>query len=215
MLLIFPVLQNQFGGKQKDLADLALCIFFSFIMLSSILVVWKNTAFWILIVIIGVPWILAHWLEFLGIAEFPFMNKGQALLMIVYSITMFALLMQRILSSKIVTSHTILNAISAYIFLGLIWASMYAIMLQYNGEALNTSINLEDFSGKWDGCVYYSFTTITTLGYGDITPATPIARSLSLIEAIIGPLYLTITIARLVGLYKRSATASENIAKDI
>lgn len=215
MLLIFPVLQAQFGGKQKDLADLGLCIFFSFIMLSSILVVWKNTAFWILIVIIGIPWVLAHWLDFFNIADFPFMLESQAVLMVIYSITMFCLLIQRILSSKIVTSHTILNAISAYIFLGLIWASMYAILLQYNGTALNTSINLEDFSGKWDGCVYYSFTTITTLGYGDITPATPIARSLSLIEAIIGPLYLTITIARLVGLYKRNATVSENIAKDI
>jgi voltage-gated potassium channel len=48
---------------------------------------------------------------------------------------------------------------------------------------------------------YYSFVTLTTLGYGDITPLTPVARSLSLLEAITGQLYIAILIARLVGIH--------------
>jgi hypothetical protein len=49
--------------------------------------------------------------------------------------------------------------------------------------------------------VYYSFVTQTTLGYGDITPITAPARSLSLLEAVIGQLYVAVLIARLVGIH--------------
>jgi voltage-gated potassium channel Kch len=54
---------------------------------------------------------------------------------------------------------------------------------------------------NWIDLTYYSFVTLTTLGYGDIAPITPLARSLAYLEAIVGQIYLTIIIARLVGLY--------------
>lgn len=53
----------------------------------------------------------------------------------------------------------------------------------------------------WQNFVYYSYTTLSTLGYGDILPVTMLAKSASSIEAIIGVLYMTIIMARLVGLY--------------
>jgi hypothetical protein len=52
--------------------------------------------------------------------------------------------------------------------------------------------------------LYYSYTTLTTLGYGDITPTSPPAQSLSSLEAIVGQFYLTILVARLVGLHLTS-----------
>ena len=54
----------------------------------------------------------------------------------------------------------------------------------------------------WDQLLYFSFTTLTTLGYGDIAPLSPIARIWTVFEAIFGTLFLAILIARLVGLYK-------------
>ena len=56
--------------------------------------------------------------------------------------------------------------------------------------------------------IYYSFATLTTLGYGDITPATSHVRSLAILEAVTGTLYIAVLIARLVGLYG-SNTASD------
>ena len=60
---------------------------------------------------------------------------------------------------------------------------------------------------------YFSFTTLTTLGYGDLTPLTLATRVLSCAEAIIGQLFLTILIARLVGLHV--VRASQHAAKDM
>ena len=48
---------------------------------------------------------------------------------------------------------------------------------------------------------YYSLVTLTTLGYGDITPLEPMARGLAALEAVIGPVYLTVLVARLVGMH--------------
>ncbi len=53
----------------------------------------------------------------------------------------------------------------------------------------------------WTDVMYFSFATLTTLGYGDITPAAPIARMIVTFEAVIGPFYLAIVVARLVALF--------------
>jgi len=55
----------------------------------------------------------------------------------------------------------------------------------------------------WFDCMYYSYMTLTTLGYGDIVPMTAHARSVSILEAVSGVLYVAVLIARLVGLYPR------------
>jgi hypothetical protein len=55
---------------------------------------------------------------------------------------------------------------------------------------------------NWSDLMFFSFVTLTTLGYGDITPVTSAARSLAVIEAVFGVLYNAILIARLVGLYR-------------
>ena len=52
--------------------------------------------------------------------------------------------------------------------------------------------------------LYFSFVTLTTLGYGDIVPATPLARMLTVLEAATGVLYIAITVARLVAAYQRA-----------
>lgn len=57
--------------------------------------------------------------------------------------------------------------------------------------------------------LYFSFVTLTTLGYGDIVPATPLARILAVLEAATGVLYIAITVARLIAAYQR-ADGGEN-----
>jgi hypothetical protein len=62
-------------------------------------------------------------------------------------------------------------------------------------------VSNEDVSRTGGNFLYYSFVTLTTLGYGDITPASSPARSLSTLEAVTGQLYIAILVARLVGLH--------------
>ena len=97
-----------------------------------------------------------------------------------------------------VTYHRILGAVAVYLLLGLIWANAYGLLQQLRPDAFAGTLNEAFISQTW---IYYSFVTLTTVGYGDITPVHPVARSLAIGEALTGQLYLAITLARLVSLH--------------
>ena len=98
-----------------------------------------------------------------------------------------------------VDSNRLLGAISIYLLLGLIWTVVYLGILEFDPEAFHGS-----GGGPWlesfPEFVYFSFVSLTTLGYGDISPATPIARFVVYLEAILGQFYLAIMVASLVGI---------------
>ena len=96
-----------------------------------------------------------------------------------------------------VTHHRILGAVAVYLLLGLSWASAYAFLHQLRPDAFAGALGEALIPQTW---IYYSFVTLTTVGYGDITPVHPVARSLAIAEALTGQLYLAITLARLVSL---------------
>jgi hypothetical protein len=106
------------------------------------------------------------------------------------------LLIKKISSDTIVTSDTIKGGISIYILLGFFWAVLYMIILFFEPNALT---NIRSESAGFD-CYYYSFTTLTTLGYGDIAPVAKYARILAILEAVVGPVYLAIFVAQIIGL---------------
>jgi hypothetical protein len=90
-------------------------------------------------------------------------------------------------------------AIVVYMFLGLLWTGAYSTLelLQPGAFAIPAG-----FSGPATRHLgFFSFTTLTTLGYGDVTPVSPMAQSLATLEALIGQIYLAVLIARLVGIH--------------
>ncbi len=93
--------------------------------------------------------------------------------------------------------NRIVGAACIYEMLGLIWAVMYAGIATLAPDSFSGS-GLADPNLFWD-FVYYSFVTLTTLGYGDISPQLPFAKSLAYMEALIGQLYIAIMVASLVG----------------
>jgi hypothetical protein len=82
---------------------------------------------------------------------------------------------------------------------GLVWADAYQLVMLYVPHAFAGISTLEGAVDR-SSWVYFSFATLTTVGYGDIVPVAPIARSLSNLEALIGQLYPAIVLARLVSL---------------
>jgi hypothetical protein len=97
-----------------------------------------------------------------------------------------------------VTMHRIQGAIAAYLLLGITWASAYHFMsLLDPGAIVGTKIKP---GGGATSFMYFSFVTLTTVGYGDVTPVHEVARSLALLEALTGQLYPAILLARLVSL---------------
>jgi len=96
-----------------------------------------------------------------------------------------------------VTFQRIQGAIAAYLLLGILWATAYALLGDLRPGAFSGPVSLADGPRAY---FYFSFVTLTTVGYGDVLPVHPAARSLAMLEAVTGPLYLAILVARLVSL---------------
>ena len=110
---------------------------------------------------------------------------------------------------KGVNFNKILGAICIYIFLALIWSIFYQLLEDLIPGSFNgLSAGLKHT--HFNDLVYYSLVTITTLGYGDITPATPLAKALVIIEVIVGVFYIAILVAALVGDFMATRAQSKN-----
>ncbi|MEL6276538.1 MAG: potassium channel family protein, partial [Bacteroidota bacterium] len=103
---------------------------------------------------------------------------------------------EHILSAEEVDANTVFACISGYLILGLSAAPLFLIIHRIFDGAFSTAANQEFFE-----FMYFSFITLTAIGYGDITPIHPIAKSLTLLIGIIGQLYLTFVVAIIIGKY--------------
>jgi hypothetical protein len=125
--------------------------------------------------------------------------------------------LRAVLREKEVTGETISMSISAYLLLGLNWALLYAVIYQlqpgafrFEGSPVPIGESSPDVLQVLPAFVYFSLITLTTIGYGDITPVTSQARYAALAEGITGQLYLTILVARLVALYMARSAGPES-----
>ena len=139
--------------------------------------------------------LLGEWADglILGRGTTVFGQSAAALLLA--AVTMFVL--RRVFAPGRVTADRIVAAMCAYLFLGMFWATLFALIHEFVPAAFHfpegTSVHPTDFT-------YFSFVTLTTLGYGDITPVSPLARSLAYMEAVFGQIFIAVVIARLVAL---------------
>jgi len=112
-----------------------------------------------------------------------------------------------------VDANRILGAIAVYLLIGLIWAVVYSAVNELDPGAFNGT-EPGEWRHNFAELVYFSFVSLTTLGYGDISPDTPFTRFLVYLEAIFGQLYLAIMIAGLVGIRIAHATSGATTKDD-
>jgi hypothetical protein len=179
-----------------DQRNMILELFFSAVLISGIYAVSENRRTFFISLIIGIPAILAQWTTYIPkIHSFPIAAE-------VLSIVFFAYVSANILAfifrEKNVTTDLIIGAICAYFLVGLFWSSIYTIMEMVQPGSFLIPEGVGHPGSLFN---YYSFVTLTTLGYGDVTPLSEAARSLSVLEAAMGQLYIAVLIARLVGLH--------------
>jgi hypothetical protein len=108
------------------------------------------------------------------------------------------LLLRFVLKARDVNMHLVFAAVSVYLVIGIFWSFLFSL-LEFLEPGSFEGI-LETESGHPQAFLYFSFVTLTTLGYGDITPANAKAGSLAMTEAIIGQIYMAVLVAWLVGL---------------
>ena len=119
-----------------------------------------------------------------------------------------------VLFGGVIDINRLVGAGCIYLLSGALWGIVY-FLLSVISPASFVGITGETWSEQLNEFTYYSFVTLTTLGYGDITPAAPVARTLNYLEAVLGQMYLTVLVAALVGIHianRRSVFTSKAAA---
>jgi hypothetical protein len=170
-------------------------IFLSFLLIGGILI--SSEKFWMMITLTAMiaTTLVLHWADTL---THTLTLTALGLLFMVISFALLVAVMGiQIFRDGPITLHRIQGAIATYLLLGLTWASGFTLVALYYPHAFNGAIPSDPLH-HMESWIYFSFTTLTTVGYGDITPAHPIARSMAIMEALIGQLFPAILISRLV-----------------
>jgi hypothetical protein len=182
-----PLLEGLVGIR------LLIDIFFSALLISGIFAISDKRSTAIIGLVIAVTAFIARWSGYF-LAN-PLVSALDEVLGGVFSAYAAIAILSYVFRQKEVTADVIYGAFCVYLFFGLMWAFLFSFM-----EIVQPgSFDIETPSTY--GFIYYSFVTQTTLGYGEITPTSGAARSFSALEAIIGQLYLAVTVARLVGIH--------------
>ena len=172
-------------------------IVFSALAVVGVAIAWDHPRLLRVAIPVGVAGTFARWFAFFHPdRSSQFLSEGASLAIIL--MISWILLVQIFGRAKSITKVSIQAAIAIYLLFGFGWANAYQIAIQVNPHAFQSTVELSSTSvEEW---FYYSFVTLTTLGYGDITPLSRVARSLAIGEALTGQLYLAVLIARLIGL---------------
>ena len=180
--------------------DLIVSGLFSLVLVAGVLAVADRKRVLVIAIVLAIPAIAGRWMNHFRPDLVPphvFLTAGLILIAFVV-----ANLLRFVLRAPSVNADVLCASISAYLMLGLMWTLAYWLVDQltpggafsFNTNAGTRSIN--GFTG-----FYFSFITLSTVGYGDITPVSRIARWLAAMEAMTGLLYVAVLIARLVSLY--------------
>ena len=156
---------------------------------------------WVALVL-SIPMLLSVWIGYFGL-DMPQLTLVGRVSGIAYFALVAGTILTFVFTVRTVTWEVISAALVVYLLLGAMWGFNYGVIeaLQPASFSFPDSLMLQDDSGF----MYYSFITLTTVGYGDITPVTGVARSFSLLEGIFGQTYMAVLVARLVGLHVAGA----------
>lgn len=197
LLVLFTFVLPPFISHRSANSPVA-AVLFSCLLVAGVATVMQQRRWVVAIVVVAVvlalPLRWAAWFEPGGVfARWSVAAETFAL------VTLALVVLGMVLRPGTITRYRIEGAVAAYILLGLAWSGAYELVWLSAPAAFGGSVL--DSSRQW---IYYSFVTLTSTGYGDLTPVHPVARSLAVAEALTGQLYIAILISRLVALELQS-----------
>jgi hypothetical protein len=172
-------------------------IFFSLILFTSIYAVSEKRLDAVIAILLGVPKLATMWWLYFSTHSLLFLFDS--IFGFIFLAYIIVLILRHIFRQEDVTLEIIYGAIVVYILIGLMWVFLYKFTGFFHPGSFFFSDALAGETRK--ALYYYSFVTLTTLGYGDISPVSGPARSLAMLEAIVGQMYIAVLIARLVGMH--------------
>jgi len=194
LFFFFPFVEEVKSG------DIIVAILLSLVLLCAVIAVADHRRVFFIALVLAVPAIGGRWISHFRPDLVPppvFLTSGLVLIaFVVWNLLRF------VLRAPSVNTDVLCASISAYLMLGIVWTIAYWLVDQVTpggAFAFNTSGEKQSMHGF--NAFYFSFITLSTVGYGDITPVSKVARMLAAMEAITGLLYVAVLIARLVAIY--------------
>lgn len=170
----------------------------SYILLSCILVLSNDRVNIKIGLFLAVPYFILNWV-FHSFPSLVWLERIDLVFGVLFFGFVTVVMLVKILKCREVDLEIVFAALSAYILIGFTWAFIYALIDSFlPGSFINIPPDAIDPRYRFN---YFSFVTLTTLGFGDITPVNSISQSWTILEAIIGQIYLVVVISGLVGAF--------------
>lgn len=190
IFFIYPLLGGDaFSGGVVSIS-------FSLILIAGVVAASKHNAVRLGVVILGLVALLSHWLHV--VIGGPAAHIIAAVAAIMFFSLQIWFLCRRVFAAGTVNIYRIYGAIAVYLILGVVWANAYVVVYLINPATFQFAPGAQAFEPPISEMIYFSFVTLTTIGYGDIVAVHPMSRSLVILEGLAGQLYPAILLARLV-----------------
>lgn len=135
--------------------------------------------------------------------DFKQIDIAMLVLMLSFFFGTFKSIMRQILFTGSIDNNKVVGSLALFLLLGLMWAIAYLLILEFSPESF-TGLEAKNWGDNFSNAAYFSFVTLTTLGYGDMSPISPVAQVIVYLEAIAGVFYMAIVVASLVGASQNS-----------
>ncbi len=172
-------------------------IIYSLMLLSGVFAMGSSIRTKVLIVILAVVTFVVHWA--LRLSPSPGIRLADDALGIIFFCVLITAVTRHIFRGGDVTIHRIQGAVAVYMLVGLVFSRIYSMIFLLDPEAF-TMPALTGNESFYSRFVYFSYVTLTTLGFGDITAVNLVAKSMVIMEGLVGQLFPAIMITRLVTL---------------
>ena len=195
MFLVLPLIPAEKGLLDKGISGFSLVV-----LLSCLRAITENRKFLILMVVLSLINVVIGSTEIFSETDTDTFKTLVLGFRLVYYLLIFGSIMGYVLDRSPVTGDKIAGSISAYVLMGIIWSAVYSLFfhLQPGSFIIPEHLQSDGIIGLWS--IYFSFTTLSTLGYGDITPQLHAVQSYAVMEAACGQIFLAVIVARLVAL---------------
>jgi hypothetical protein len=206
VLVVYPALEGMAGTRLLGDA------LYTLVFLAAFLMIFAEKQHRLLALLLGIPLLVGLWTGYVlpGLPRLPLI-AGFHILALVFLTYTVVVLLQGIFRTPTMSADNLYAALCGYLIIGVGFAHLYALVEalapgSFHGSE-DLTAQLQDPDQRRVLLTYFSLVTLTTLGYGDIVPATNAVRGLATVEAVVGQFYLGVFIALLIGIRVAQALA--------
>ena len=189
LLVLGPILEQLVAIR------ILIDVFLTAIVLSMLIIVTHKNIMGQIGRLLAIIMLISLWLKYFF--NYSMFAATSMMVGVLFTIVVAAYTLAFIIKSEMVTREVIYAAMVFYLLVAQLWALVYTFLDLIDPASFNLPQGQSDFLLF----EYYSFVTLTTLGYGDITPLTKVAKTFSVLEAVVGQLYLVVVVAWFVGMH--------------